>query len=287
MQFSKIEAIKARRSVRTFTSEPLTQEDIADIKQYLNHIVYEMGPFGNRVEFFYSRVSNNITTKGEKIGTDGIIKNASAYIISACKNSRESLIDLGYLFEKLVIYLQNKQIGTCWLGGTFNRNLFYKKFDIHSNKLIPAISPIGYSKEKQRFIESTMRKLVQAVNRLPWDTLFFNNDFENPMSQKEAGEMETALDMVRRAPSASNKQPWRLVCDSQSKQVHFYLAHTPNYSAKLNFDMQLLDMGIAMYHFEAAMNEAKVDIKWMHDVAPELKLPNEHLEYIATAELPK
>lgn len=287
MQFSKIEAIKSRRSVRTFTNDPLTPEDIGAVKQYLNHIIYEMGPFGNRAEFYYSRVSNNITSKGEKVGTYGIIKNASAYIVSACKNSRENLIDLGYLFEKVVIFLEDKNIGTCWLGGTFNRNMFHKKFDVHSSKLIPAISPIGYPKEKQRFFESTMRKLVQADNRLPWEMLFFDKDFSKPLSHNKAGKYDMILEMVRRGPSASNKQPWRVVYDPMHKLMHFYLAHTPNYSDKLPFNIQYLDIGIAMYHFEAAALESDIEIKWVHETPPDIEMPDTNHEYVATAILSK
>ncbi|MDK2866301.1 MAG: hypothetical protein PWP51_407 [Clostridiales bacterium] len=283
MQFSKIEAIKNRRSVRTFTTEALSQEHVAEIKQYLHHIYYEMGPFGNRVEFFYSRVSNNITTKGEKIGTYGVVKNASAFIIAACKDSREHLIDLGYLFEKLIIFMQHLNIGSCWLGGTFKRNLFYEKFDVHTSKLIPAISPIGYAKPGQRLIESAMRKMAQSDTRLPWEMLFFQNDFDTPLSHEAAGVYDMVFEMVRRGPSASNKQPWRLVFDRDKNCVHFYLAHTPNYGNKLNFDMQYLDIGIAMYHFEASVTELGHDLKWVLNEVPTIKVPDEQCEFIATA----
>jgi hypothetical protein len=104
-----------------------------------------------------------------------------------------------------------------------------------------------------------------------------------PLSHDAAGAYDIVFEMVRRGPSASNKQPWRLVYDSSKNCVHFYLAHTPNYGNKISFDLQYLDIGIAMYHFEAAVTELGHDFKWVMDEQPTIKVPDEQCEYIATA----
>jgi len=60
--------------------------------------------------------------------------------------------------------------------------------------------------------------------------------------------------MVRIAPSASNKQPWRIV--KIEGAWHFFLERTKGYGDGIIFkllklaDIQRLDMGIAMCHFE-------------------------------------
>jgi len=283
VQYSKVEAIKSRKSVRSFSSASLTAEDVSEIKAYFKHSIFEMGPFGHRIEFHYSRVSNNITSKGEKIGTYGVIKNPSAYLVSVCKNTREHMLDLGYLFEKAIIFLQAKGIGSCWLGGTFKRETFHQKYDIHGNKIIPIIVPIGYPKDSPRFMENAMRKLVNADNRIPWESLFFHNDFKTPLTHEVAGLYEEMFEMVRIGPSASNKQPWRLVYDQERHAVHFYVSRTPNYANKIPFDMQLIDMGIAMYHFEASALELKHQLKWSFDYESYLEDLPENMAYIATA----
>ncbi|WHY01300.1 hypothetical protein [Neobacillus sp. DY30] len=87
--------------------------------------------------------------------------------------------------------------------------------------------------------------------------------------------------MVRIELSASNKQPWRLLLSSDRKVCHFYIEHTPNYSSKLGYDMQLLDMGIAMCQFELACKELEIKGRWSVE-KPSIQLPTEHTEYIAS-----
>ena len=89
--------------------------------------------------------------------------------------------------------------------------------------------------------------------------------------------------MVRWGPSASNKQPWRIV--KQENVWHFYLQRTPGYGSdgwlgKLLgvADVQRLDMGISMCHFELSAMELGLKGKW--SVAePALEKPDKHTEY--------
>jgi len=63
------------------------------------------------------------------------------------------------------------------------------------------------------------------------------------------------LEMVWLGPSASNKQPWRVL--KANEVLHFYLQYTASYE-KMPYDIQRCDMGIAMAHFELTMDELGV-----------------------------
>lgn len=54
--------------------------------------------------------------------------------------------------------------------------------------------------------------------------------------------MKTPLEMMRKAPSATNKQPWRAVVEDGC--VHFFEQKTCGY-AKDGVDIQKADLGIA------------------------------------------
>ena len=77
---------------------------------------------------------------------------------------------------------------------------------------------------------------------------------------------QKTLEMVRFAPSASNKQPWRIVIGANG-DAHFFIRRTPNYSGgKLGYDIQWLDIGISIAHYEIAfgcrefiVNTSKID----------------------------
>ena len=59
--------------------------------------------------------------------------------------------------------------------------------------------------------------------------------------------------MVRLAPSAVNKQPWRAV--AYDNAVHFYLKRSKGFNHNEKLDMQMIDMGIALCHFDLTAKE--------------------------------
>ena len=65
--------------------------------------------------------------------------------------------------------------------------------------------------------------------------------------------MKEALEMVRWAPSAVNKQPWRAVIDG--RQAHFYEKKSKGYVDATGWDLQKVDIGIVLYHFAYAFDE--------------------------------
>ncbi|ERJ13179.1 nitroreductase family protein [Haloplasma contractile] len=245
------EVIKRRKSIRSFNGEKLSPTDVEKIKTYINQREHIMGPFGNTVSLDY--IDYNGSKDAVKIGTYGFIKGHSGFVAGVCENTKEALVDYGYVFEKLVLFLTQEKIGTCWLGGTFTRKNLNTIIKPNENEIIPAITPVGYKKGKRRFTDQLIRKVAGSNNRLPYNELFYKDDFEHPLD-----EQFEALELVRMGPSASNKQPWRLVVDRNT--VHFYIKRNENYSKALNYDMQLLDMGIAMCHYEFGCNGGK----WIH-----------------------
>ena len=64
--------------------------------------------------------------------------------------------------------------------------------------------------------------------------------------------------MVRLAPSAVNKQPWRVISDKTG--VHFYLKHTKGFVSDAVGDMQKIDLGIALCHFALAAKENNINV---------------------------
>jgi nitroreductase len=278
MQFKQsiLEIIKQRTSVRTFEKEPISIEDQELIKHYLSDSANLIGPFGKRFKIEYVPVNKDHTDKGIKIGTYGFIKSPQAYLVGIMENNDANSIQFGYLFEKLVLFLTDLGIGTCWLGGTFTRESFETEINLNKNEMIPAITPIGYAAGKKRLFEKTLRTMVKADNKMAFETLFFKQDFNQNLSIAEAGQYELPLEMVRLGPSASNKQPWRVVLDQNN--CHFFLEKTPNYSGnREGFTMQRLDLGIAMCHFELTCQELGIKGEWVQS-QPDIQF-NETMEY--------
>jgi hypothetical protein len=278
---SVIETMRKRQSIRTYETQNITANHMREINDYIDDEQQLIGPFGNRGRIELIQVTNNVSEKGIKLGTYGFIKNPSAYLVGICENKQDSLLDFAYTFQKLILFLNELGMGTCWMGGTFSRNSFEKEIQMEENGFIPCITQIGYPRQKQRVFDKAVRLVVKADNKKPWDQLFYDTNFEVALSKEKAGVIEIPIEMVRLGPSASNKQPWRLVVSEDRKVCHFYIEHTPNYSSKLGYDMQLLDIGIAMCQFELACQELKINGNWVIE-DPHLHPLNEQTEYLVS-----
>jgi len=277
---SIIEIMRNRQSTRTYDAQPITQAHYHIIQEYIHTESHLIGPFGNKGRIAYVQVTDNVTDKGIKLGTYGFIKNPKAYLVGVTENTKYALVEYAHTFHKLTLHLAGIGIGTCWMGGTFNRNSFEQEIQLQEGEFIPCITPVGYPKEKTRLFDKALRFAVKADNKKAWDSLFYETNFENNLEKREAGLLETPLEMVRLGPSASNKQPWRLVVSPDRTFIHFFIEHTPNYN-KLGYDMQLLDMGIAMCQFELACNELQIKGEWLIE-DPAIASVNEHIEYIVS-----
>ena len=261
------EAIKSRKSIRKYSGQTLTEEDQQKLNSYLSKPKNLVGPFGHHIKIFYK----DLRLLEEKIGTYGFIKNAPSFLVTICKNNKECLLDLGFIFENLILYLQQNGMHTCWVGGTFHRYKLQVEQELLEDEFIPIISPIGYAAKQPHLFGKLIRKMAKADSRLDFDALFFQNDFRSSITNHSKREV---LEYVRLGPSASNKQPWRIVLGIDGT-AHFFIARTPKYGSSLGYDIQMVDMGIALSHYLKVNTSSEVIIK-----DPQIEIPSESYSYL-------
>lgn len=245
--------IKERISNRSYQIiKPLEEDLKMALATYLENLE---GPFKTKTRYKLlekkALEDNNI-----KLGTYGMIRGASSFIAAVTEKKDMSLEELGYELEKFILYATSLGLGTCWLGGTFKKGEFSKAMKLSSEEIIPIVTPIGYPSIKKSMLASLVRTVVGSKNRKSWQELYFDGSFDRKLTKNQAGVYASALEMVRLGPSASNKQPWRIVKDKE--RFHFYLCHTKGYAKPLGVDMQKIDMGIAMCHFDLTLKEAGI-----------------------------
>ncbi len=269
MDFQKpvTDLIKKRTSVRTYRTDDLPDNILEQIQSVLNHTT--QGIFGNTASFNIVSNNSNFQEMKAKIGTYGFISGAKYYIAGTIEPKEYAFEDYGYLFEKIILHLTDMGLGTCWLGGTFKQSDFAKHIHIAENHIIPAVSPFGYA-ATQNLKEKLIRKAAKANKRKSWRELFFDKDINIPLTEAAADHYAIPLEMLRKAPSASNKQPWLII--KTHNQFDFYLNRTPGY--KLLFsqnDLQRIDMGIALAHFELSCKEKNLDGYWKRETPTKLQ----------------
>ena len=84
-----------------------------------------------------------------------------------------------------------------------------------------------------------------------------HGNLDTPLSGAKQEEIADLIEMVRWAPSAVNKQPWRII--AADGRYHFYEKKDKGYVSDAAGDLQKIDVGIALCHFELAAKECGVD----------------------------
>jgi hypothetical protein len=280
---SMIDLMKARFSCRTYTGEPLPAAAREELARAAGRML--TGPFGSALRFVLEAAEPGDDSALKRLGTYGTIRGASAFLIGTARRGDLYLEDFGYAMEELILKATALDAGTVWIGGFFTRGTFARRIDAARGERIPAVAAVGMIGDRAAAEAGLIRRAAGGSRRKPWETLFFDRELGRPLSPEEAGPYRVPLEMVRIAPSASNRQPWRVV--KVGDAFHFYLQRTPNYPPgkfllRLE-DLQRVDMGIAMCHFELAAEELGLAGSWRIRT-PGLALPDQRTEYSVTWE---
>lgn len=225
-----LEAMKERRSVRSYNGEPLSDVQIMNLK---GAIADSTSPFGGSVSI---RLKEFDMRSGYKPSTYGMIKGATDFFLLGIGNDEASALSAGFRFEKVVLRAWKIGLGTCWIAATFKGSDFERGETWPEGEELKIISPVG-TPASQSFMEKMTRLTIGSNKRKPFGELFFDGDFKQPLSpDSRYGE---ALEMMRLAPSSTNSQPWRALVVGD--RVHFY--YKPKSKASV------LDCGIGFCHF--------------------------------------
>ncbi|MBQ9032898.1 MAG: nitroreductase [Parasporobacterium sp.] len=268
---SILEQIRHRRSVRTFDGEEMKQEDLNGLLEFADTI---KNPYGLPVKY-------KILKAKEHGLSSPVLHGEYAYLFGMIKQVPHAEEAFGFSFEQLILHADALGIGTVWIAGTMDRKQFEEAAGISEGEVLPCISPLGYYTGKQSLKEHMMRKAIKADSRAPFEELFFRHDLQSPLKPEEIPDYKDVLEMVRWAPSAVNKQPWRVIVDGMD--FHFYEKHSKGYIDASGWDLQKIDLGIAMSHFDLGIKEqGKIAEFRIGD--PSLADPEE-LEYIGTFQI--
>jgi len=285
MQSSVVESVTRRFSCRTYSGEPIAEGARRELAEAA--AAMRTGPFGSRLRFFLAAVSPGDSAALKRLGTYGTIRGATGFILGAVEPREMYLEDFGYAMEKLILQATALGLGTCWLGGFFTRGTFSRRIGASREECIPAVAAVGRIFDVQKAQQGLMRRTAGGSRRKGWEVFFHDGEFGAALSPEAAGPYASPLEMARWAPSASNRQPVRIVRSGAS--WHFYIQRTPGYLPRFARtltgieDLQRVDSGIAMCHFELTAREQGLPGQWVVR-PPSIRLPDALTEYSATWE---
>lgn len=206
------EAVRRRKSTRSYDMSGLTKEELSQIMEYVDSI---------------SPLLPGIKGKVELVGANDVKSmmkwRAPHYLCLYAEDSDAGLMNIGFVYEQLVLYMTTLNIGTCWATSVSPK-------EKHEEDGTKWATVIAFGKARG---EDVLREPEQAKRKAP-----------NEVYDKK----DDALEAARLAPSSMNNQPWRFEHKGDSVLVY---CKKQGLLKKWMVAQNRIDIGIALGNIKA------------------------------------
>ncbi len=214
-------AIENRVSRRKFGKKPITGGE----KETIISLIAQLNEASGLTMIFMEDGSGAFQKLRKSYG---LFTNVSSIILMKGKKDDKDLKEkIGYYGEDLVLAITDLGLGTCWVGGTFDRD----ELPIDSGEELACVIAVGKveapSLTEKMVRSATHRKVKGMEERITSD---------QPLPQW----VQNGMKAVLFAPSAKNSQ----------KVMFKYEDNILSAQVANNYSMDLIDLGIAKKHFE-------------------------------------
>lgn len=219
-----MEAIEQRRARRSYLDTPVD-------KKKLDHLSSLIERYNEEADLSITLVLDGSQAFGSFRKSYGMFKNVRSLITLIGKKEDPNLKEkLGYYGELLVLEATKMGLGTCWVGGTFDRGSNF--VDVKPDEELVCVIPFGNIVQEKTFKEKLIHKISHRKSKSLEDLI----TSDSPVPQWFIDGMKA----VQKAPSAFNTQP-----------VKFEYKHG-EVSALVQDNRFLTELGIAKSHFSLA-----------------------------------
>lgn len=224
-----IEAINIRRSRRSYLDTPLPDEKL----EHLKRLVSRYNAEGN--------LSIQLVEDGAKafgFGKDyGFFSGVRSLFALVGKSDDPNVREkIGHYGELLVLEATRLGLGTCWVGGTFDRSS--DAWKVEEDEMLVGVIPFGNVAAENSLREKLIHKLIHRKTKSVKE--FYSSDVDAP------DWFLKGIRAVQSAPSAINRQPVRF-----EYKDGVTTAYVDSYNG-----FGLIDLGIAKLHFSIAAGGA-------------------------------
>ncbi|MDF2537184.1 MAG: Nitroreductase family protein [Herbinix sp.] len=221
-----LEAMELRCSRRSYQSTPIDGKSLRILNELTNKYNKESGLSIQLIENGSNSFHGILKSYGMFHGVQ------SFFAMAGTEEDPHMREKIGYYGELLVLEATKLGLGTCWVGGTFDKKNC--PCSLKNKEALVCVITVGNVLEKQSLRERTIHKLTHTGTK----SLEYYYTCDAPVPEW----FLKGIQAVSLAPSAVNRKP-----------VHFILKHGIVSAAVKNTNgFQLVDLGIAKLHFELA-----------------------------------
>ena len=244
-----ISAARTRCSRRSYTGASVPDE----VLRALTRCAEEFRPFPGARGVVVPVASQSMFVG--IVGAYGGISNApSAMVLLGGDETPAEAV--GYTGEALVLEATALGLDTCWVGGLFSAGHAAREAGAMPGERVFAVCALGQARTRVTLKERTLFGASHARPRRSVAEIAPGVDSWPTWAR-------AAVDVVRLAPSAMNKQPWRLRLDGDRLVIGAEPPERPRISKRL-------DCGIAMLHAEIGALAEGVTGTWEPCVSPDV-----------------
>ncbi|OPX43419.1 nitroreductase family protein [Ruminiclostridium hungatei] len=219
-----LKAIEKRVSTRNYLGIGIDKEKLSVLTDEIDD---GNKKFGLSISFLEDG-SNAFNTFGKSYGMFKGVR--SLIVMKGPQNDIHLKEKLGYVGEKVILKATSLGLGTCWVGGSFERQ--NPIFAVSEGEEFVCVITIGIVAEKKSLIGNVINK----IKRPKAIEAFYTSDNAVP------DWFIAGINAVQKAPSARNSQKVQF-----SYNDCIVRASVPD-----SYRFDLVDLGIAKLHFELA-----------------------------------
>ncbi|MGV8906920.1 MAG: nitroreductase family protein [Acetobacterium sp.] len=199
-----------RKSIRKYDMTPLPNQTLKEIENFAENLI----PLYGDIKIGYEMVSHVKNIMPVK---------APHYLIISSENKKGYLMNVGFMFQQMDLFLADKGLGSCWLG------MAKPEEKMETDLEFVIILCFG------KAMESSYRELSEFKRK--------------SLSEISSGQ-DDRLECARLAPSAVNSQNWFFVADEG--KIHIYQKKLNPVKRLIYHKMNQVDIGIAACHLYVA-----------------------------------
>lgn len=203
--------IPQRRSVRSYTAEPVDEATLAAIQAFMDGLTPLIPGAATQARIIRTEQASFLQKW----------RNPQYFAFYAAEGD-DALINVGFMYQQLDLYLQSLGLGTCWVG-------------------------LGHPDEKEVPTPEGMRLAVMMAFGHPDEVpLRTPADFKRRSAEEIADQPDERLEAARLAPSATNSQPWLFTHEGSA--LHVFREELGLIKKRTHGRMNPIDMGIMLAH---------------------------------------
>ncbi len=239
MKFT-LEDLRARHSVRAYSSRPVEEEKRNKLKAEATFINSHEAGLNFRIVFDDGSPFDSF------FKSYGRFKGVQNYLVAIVDPTfPDALERAGYFGEQFVMVARSMGLDSCFVGGTYSASDVPERVEVYEK--IAFLIPFGYAAEKS----SLAQKIWKSNKTRPKGrTLFEGSEEEYREACQLLPALPEALEAVAAAPSAFNKHPVRIfmqeAMDQDGMKKKVLAARTVKKSRYSE-----IDLGIAKSNFNS------------------------------------